>query len=86
MKNKKIICMILFVCYIGSYFALSRYSLNMMNNIDAEGFYYVPCTPISPSLQRINTLLVYFYGPIWIIDHYVFNGPALAHYPDSFID
>jgi len=73
--------------YVLSYAALSRYSESMCHELGlGTGFYYVPCHPValarSERLQGLNAMLVYFYYPVWAIDHYLLDGPPWAYPPD----
>lgn len=73
-----------FVSYVGSYYALSRLSLQKLRGTEVEGFYYVPCRVESlrnRKLQGVHHTLVIVFYPVWACDHYLMNGPAVAGIP-----
>jgi len=75
----------LLVLYVGSYYALSRYSLYVLEGPESLGFYYVPCSgdtiARNSALEALNGALVVFYYPIWAVDHCVLRGPYWAYPP-----
>lgn len=73
------------ILYVGSYFALSRYSLEVLEGNGVCGFYYVPCSGDTLTeyrgLEELHQALVLFYYPIWALDHYLLGGPYWAGIP-----
>lgn len=73
---------VLFVCYLASYFAVSRYSLFNCRKYGAECFYYVPCDfnviHRNEWLQWVHYSLVVVYYPIWSLDRWL-GGPSWGY-------
>ena len=73
--------------YVGSYFAVTRYSLRIGRRLRITGVYYVPCHPRllvkHRSLQHLNGFLAGFYLPIRKLDRGLFGGPSPAGLPEA---
>ena len=72
--------------YIGSYFALSRYSLWYHSGTGLQGFLYTPVSPETIDrhflfFEKLHAFLVFFYYPVWAFDYCVLGGPYWGYFP-----
>ncbi len=84
-RRFKITVVTLLLFYVASYFVLSRCGRAIAREYNAEGFLYIPCPweayEDSRTLETLHYALVFFYYPIWLVDHHVFGGPYWSYIP-----